>query len=51
MQEDAGFFKGSNGHGNFLLDQGKYDEALEAYEISIQLDPKSASRWYNKAQL
>jgi len=32
----------------YLRYQDKYDEALVAYETSIQLDPKFASPWYSK---
>jgi tetratricopeptide (TPR) repeat protein len=47
MQEDAEI-KGRNCKGNILHEQGKYDEAPEAYKISIRLDPKFAFHWYNK---
>jgi len=47
MQENAGF-KGRNGKAIFCVTRTKYDEALVAYETSIQLDPKFASPWYSK---
>jgi len=27
---------------------GKHDEAINAYDKAIELDPKDASAWYNK---
>jgi|WetSurSiteA1Bulk_404760.scaffolds.fasta_scaffold20466_3 tetratricopeptide (TPR) repeat protein len=47
---DAGrcWIQRRNGKGNILRDQGKYDKALEAYMISIQLDLEFDSPWYNK---
>ena len=30
------------------LSQGKYDEAIKAYDEAIRLDPKHASAWNNK---
>ena len=34
--------------GTVLRDQGKYDQALQAYEKSIELDPKYAYPWNGK---
>jgi tetratricopeptide (TPR) repeat protein len=34
--------------GNALYLQGKYEEAIQAYDIAIELDPKYAEAWYNK---
>ena len=34
--------------GTVLRDQGKYDQALQAYEKSIELDPKIAYPWNGK---
>ena len=34
--------------GNALGKQGKYDEAIKAYDEAIRLDPKDADAWYNK---
>ena len=31
--------------GNALADQGKYDEAIRAYDEVIRLDPKIAAAW------
>ena len=31
-----------------LNSQGKYDEAIEAYDEAIRLDPDSAEAWNNK---
>ena len=31
-----------NNKGNALYDQGKYDEAIKAYDEAIRLDPKYA---------
>ena len=31
-----------------MRDQGKYDQALQAYEKSIELDPKDAYPWNDK---
>ena len=30
------------------IDQGKYDEAIKAYDEAIRLDPKYADAWNNK---
>jgi tetratricopeptide (TPR) repeat protein len=37
-----------NNKGDALLNQGKYDEAIQAYDKAIQLDPKFAAVWNNK---
>jgi tetratricopeptide (TPR) repeat protein len=34
--------------GNALYEQGKYDEAIKAYDEAIKLDPNDANAWYNK---
>ena len=34
--------------GYALDDHGKYDEAIEAYDEAIRLDPNVAPAWYNK---
>jgi len=34
--------------GNAFLGQGKYDEALQAYDNALQLDPRLADAWYDK---
>ena len=34
--------------GTILLMQGKFDEAIKAYDESIRLDPKDAMTWSNK---
>lgn len=34
--------------GNILYNQGKYDEAIKAYDEAIKIDPKSSSAWFNK---
>ena len=34
-----------------LLDQGKYDEALQAYDKAIELDPTFVIAWTNKASV
>jgi len=39
------------GKGNVLSDQGKYDQALQAYEKSIELDPKYAYPWNGKGNV
>ena len=44
-REDADTWMGK---GTVLRDQGKYDQALQAYEKSIELDPKFAYPWYGK---
>jgi Flp pilus assembly protein TadD len=31
-----------------LASQGKYDEAVKAYDEAIRLDPNYAKAWYNK---
>ena len=33
---------------NSLYDQGKYNEAIKAYDEVIRLDPNVAPAWYNK---
>ena len=30
------------------MSQGKYDEAIKAYDEAIKLDPQYAMAWYNK---
>src|SRR5512137_1669286 len=35
-------------NGNSLIVQGKYDEAIHAYEEAIWLDPYYAKAWCNK---
>ena len=34
--------------GSALGEQGKYDEAIKAFDEAIRLDPKLATAWYNK---
>jgi tetratricopeptide (TPR) repeat protein len=34
--------------GNALFNQGKYDEAIQAYDEAIRLDPKFATTWTDK---
>ena len=34
--------------GNALSSQGKYDEAIKAYDEAIRLDPNFAKAWNNK---
>jgi tetratricopeptide (TPR) repeat protein len=34
--------------GNALSSQGKYDEAIQAYDEAIKLDPTLAAAWSNK---
>ena len=36
--------------GAALVMQGKYDEALEALDNAIQLDPQDADAWFNKGR-
>lgn len=38
-----------NNKGLILYNQGKYDEAIQAYDKAIKLDPKDADPWNNKA--
>ena len=37
-----------NNKGNALSTQGKYDEAIQAYDEAIRLDPNYATPWNNK---
>ena len=37
-----------NQKGNTLFDQKKYDEAIQAYDEAIRLDPNDAQPWQNK---
>lgn len=37
-----------NHQGVALYNQGKYDEAIQAYDKAIRLDPQNAGAWYNK---
>jgi tetratricopeptide (TPR) repeat protein len=37
-----------NDQGGALNSQGKYDEAIQAYDKAIQLDPNYAKAWSNK---
>ena len=37
--------------GNDLEDQGKYDDAIKAYDEAIRLDPNYAKAWYNKGAI
>jgi tetratricopeptide (TPR) repeat protein len=34
--------------GNALLNESKYDEAIEAYDMTLGIDPQYAEAWYNK---
>lgn len=34
--------------GSGLYDPGKYDEAIEAFDESIRMDPENKWAWYNK---
>jgi tetratricopeptide (TPR) repeat protein len=44
---DPIYTKAWNGKGNSLNDQGKYNEAIKAYDEAIELDPKYAKAWNN----
>jgi len=37
-----------NNKGVALYNEGKYDEAIQAYDEAIRLDPEMAMAWYNK---
>ncbi len=37
-----------NDKGNALVDQGKYDEAIKAYDRAIEINPQLAEPWFNK---
>ena len=37
-----------NGKGIVLSEQGKYDEAIKAFDRAIELNPQYADAWYNK---
>ena len=37
-----------NDKGNVLVDQGKYDEAIKAYDKAIEINPQLAEVWNNK---
>ncbi|HQN30615.1 MAG TPA: tetratricopeptide repeat protein, partial [Methanothrix soehngenii] len=36
------------GKGNALDDQGKHNEAIQAYDKAIEINPQYAMAWYNK---
>ena len=37
-------------NGAFLFDQGKYDEAIQAFNKALEIDPKNADAWTRKGQ-
>jgi len=37
-------------NGAFLFDQGKYDEAIQAFNKALEIDPKNADAWTGKGQ-
>ena len=34
--------------GNELFDEGKYEEAIRAYDKSLEIDPRDTAVYYNK---
>ena len=39
-----------NYKGNAIADQGKYDEAVHAYDKAIELEPKYSDAWNNRGE-
>ena len=39
-----------NNKGSALADQGKYDEAIQAYDRAIELEPKNIDAWNNRGE-
>ncbi|MDF0591121.1 tetratricopeptide repeat protein [Candidatus Methanocrinis natronophilus] len=37
-----------NNKGSALGSQGKYDEALQAFDEALHVDPENATAWYNR---
>jgi len=42
------FREALNKNGLALYNQGKYNDAIQAYEMAIEIDPKFAETWHNK---
>jgi Flp pilus assembly protein TadD len=51
MVEDSNDAASWNDKGNVLAMQGKYDEAIKAFNEAIQLDPNNSATWSNKGNV